>query len=153
MNPSPQIRTARRGDREGWLNLRMALWPDAVREELARDIERHFQAPGSVPTLAEAFLLVAGDEVWGMAEVSCRPYAEGCASSPVAYLEGWFVVESRCRQGWGERLLAAVEVWARDRGCTEFASDALIDNAVSRAAHRAAGFDEVEEIVCFRKTL
>lgn len=36
---------------------------------------------------------------------------------------------------------------------TEFGSDALIDNATSAAAHRALGFNETEQIRCFRKDL
>jgi aminoglycoside 6'-N-acetyltransferase I len=46
--------------------------------------------------------------------------------------------------------MAAGIAWARGRGCTEFAADALLDNEVSHAAHRALGFEEVERIVCFR---
>lgn len=38
-------------------------------------------------------------------------------------------------------------------GCTEFASDALAENADSAAAHHALGFEEVEVIRCFRKGL
>jgi aminoglycoside 6'-N-acetyltransferase I len=49
--------------------------------------------------------------------------------------------------------VAAAEDWARGQGCTEFASDTLLDNDVSSAAHRALGFEEVECIRCFRKTL
>ena len=47
----------------------------------------------------------------------------------------------------------AVEDWARARGYTEMASDALLDNSVSHAWHSAQGFDEVERIVVYRKDL
>jgi len=43
--------------------------------------------------------------------------------------------------------------WARERGCSELASDALLDNAASRAMHRALGFEETERAVFFRKSL
>lgn len=43
----------------------------------------------------------AADQVWvaedasgrllGFVELSLRPYAEGCASSPVPYIEAWYV--------------------------------------------------------------
>jgi len=64
------------------------------------------------------------------------------------------------RLGPGERPLAlfhglvrVAEDWARSQGCTEFASDALIDNHVSAAAHRALGFQETVQIRCFRKVI
>ena len=50
-------------------------------------------------------------------------------------------------------LIAAVEAWTREQGCTELASDALIDNAASHAAHAACGFEETERVVYFRKPL
>jgi ribosomal protein S18 acetylase RimI-like enzyme len=50
-------------------------------------------------------------------------------------------------------LIERAEAWAVERGCPEFASDALIDNGVSAAAHRALGFEDVEQIRCFWKPL
>ena len=47
-------------------------------------------------------------------------------------------------------LMAAGVEWARARGCTEFASDALLDNSLSHAAHKALGFVETCRIVCFK---
>jgi aminoglycoside 6'-N-acetyltransferase I len=41
----------------------------------------------------------------------------------------------------------------RDQGCREFASDALLDNSGSLAAHAACGFEETERVVYFRKRL
>jgi aminoglycoside 6'-N-acetyltransferase I len=94
-----------------------------------------------------------GGRVIGFAEVSRRLYAEGCESSPVGFLEGWYVVPERRHQGVGRALVEAAERWARELGCTEFASDALAENLDSAAAHRALGFQEVEVIRCFRKDL
>jgi aminoglycoside 6'-N-acetyltransferase I len=102
-------------------------------------------------------VLVAEDQassaLIGLAEVSRRTYAEGCETSPVGFLEGWYVVPERRRQGIGRALVDAAEVWARELGCRELASDALVDNRVSAEAHRALGFEEVEVIRCFRKEL
>lgn len=39
----------------------------------------------------------------GLAELSRRAYAEGCETSPVGFLEGWYVVPERRRQGVGAR--------------------------------------------------
>jgi aminoglycoside 6'-N-acetyltransferase I len=46
-----------------------------------------------------------------------------------------------------------VEAWARERGFRELASDALLENTVSHAAHAALGFEEVERAVKYRKPL
>ena len=53
---------------------------------------------------------------------SLRPYAEGCATTPVAFLEAWFVSPERRRRGVGRALVATAEAWARGRGCHEFAN-------------------------------
>ena len=50
-------------------------------------------------------------------------------------------------------LVAEAERWAASVGCSEFASDALIDNTRSRAMHAALGFEETERVVFFRKAL
>jgi aminoglycoside 6'-N-acetyltransferase I len=89
----------------------------------------------------------------GFAELSIRAYAEDCTTDRVAYLEGWYVVPDARRQGVGRALMAAAETWGRSQGCTEFGSDALLDNDVSEAAHLALGFEETVQLRCFRKLL
>ena len=138
--------------------LRTALWPDEGGTSHADEVARFFAEPRSGPgTMPEAVLVAestgAAPTLVGFAEISRRLYAEGCETSPVGFLEGWYVVAERRREGVGRALVAAAEAWARDLGCQEFASDALADNLVSAAAHRALGFEEVEVIRCFRKDL
>jgi aminoglycoside 6'-N-acetyltransferase I len=131
--------------------MRQSLWPSAPGEH-AGEIAAFFGGDRSDP--AEVFIaLDDGGRAIGFAEVSIRPYAEGCHSGRVAYLEGWFVEEASRRQGVGATLVAAVEEWGRAQGCTELGSDAEIHNAASAAAHRSLGFTEVERIICFRKAL
>ena len=132
-----------------WVRMRSALHgasDDHERE--ARDfIEGRFPPYG-------VFVVPRADAgLCGYVEVGERPYAEGCDSSPVAYLESWWVDEDMRGRGIGRALVAVAEAWARERGRTEIASDALLDNDVSHAAHQALGFEEVERIVCFRKAL
>lgn len=91
--------------------------------------------------------------VLGFTEISIRPYAEGCRTNRVAYLEGWFVVPQARNAGVGRALVAGAEDWARSQGCTEFASDADPGNDASTAAHRALGFADVGLVRCFRKDL
>ena len=85
--------------------------------------------------------------------MSLRSIAEGCRTTPVPYVEGWYVMPEARRRGIGRELMGAAESWARERGDVEIASDALIDNLPSERAHRALGFVEVERAIHFRKDL
>jgi aminoglycoside 6'-N-acetyltransferase I len=103
--------------------------------------------------LPVVFVAEAHGRLVGFLELDLRKYAAGCSSSPVPFIEGWFVEPDLQRQGVGRALIAAAEAWACAAGHPEIASDAEIDNQRGIAAHRAVGFDEVERVVCFRKTL
>jgi hypothetical protein len=97
-----------------WAEMRSRLWPDEDAEDLLRGAEAYFS--GGVAHLVE--VLLARDPegaVVGFAELSIRPYAEGCVSSRVAFLEGWYVE-----------------------------ADSLVDNPLRTKAHLALGFAEVE---------
>ena len=132
-----------------WVALRIALWPDADREIMARE------APGMLagPDLLVRLACEAGRAI-GFVEASIRrDYVNGCESSPVAFVEGIYVVPEKRGCGVARGLIAAVETWAREQGVKELASDALLDNARSHAMHRALGFSETERVVYFRKLL
>lgn len=152
------VRHIQPSDRERWLALRCQLWPDESEEQLAEETLCFFAQPERRGGMMPEEVLVAvrpGDpsDVVGFAELSRRMYAEGCETSPVGFLEGWFVISSVRGRGVGRALVKAGEDWARAAGCKEFASDTTADNVGSAAAHRALGFDEVEVIRCFRKDL
>jgi aminoglycoside 6'-N-acetyltransferase I len=103
---------------------------------------------------ADVFVAEREDgSVAGFVEVGARPYADGCDTSPVAYIEAWYVDPDVRRSGVGRALLAAAEEWARGRGYREMASDSGLDNAISHAAHRRAGYEEVDRVVQYRKRL
>lgn len=95
----------------------------------------------------------ADGRLGGFIEVGLRSYAEGCSTSPVAYVEGWYVDDDLRRSGVGRALVVEAEAWALRRGLTEMASDTGLENNVSIAAHRALGFEEVERAVLFKKPL
>jgi aminoglycoside 6'-N-acetyltransferase I len=145
------VRAARKDDAEVWRRMREALWPDDGQSH-AREIDEFFAGRLHMP-LAVLLALNEGGTVLGFAELSIRPYAEDCVTDRVAYLEGWYVVPEARRRGIGRALVSAAEEWARGQGCTEFGSDALLDNDVSAAAHHALGFEETVQIRCFRKPL
>jgi aminoglycoside 6'-N-acetyltransferase I len=146
-----QVRSATPGDKADWLRMRHALWPDEGGGH-ADEIERYFAGQLNLPL--EVLLAFDGlGRAIGFAELSIRAYAEDCVTDRVAYLEGWYVHPSSRRTGVGRALVLAAESWARAQGCTEFGSDALIDNDTSLVAHLALGFEETVQIRCFRKPL
>ena len=140
------VRRAGAADLSAWNAMRMALWPDAddttqqLLAQLARDDAGVWLA------------LRATGEAVGFAEASIRrDYVNGTATSPVGFLEGLYVDPAWRRSGVGRALVDAIEQWTRRQGCSELASDALIDNTDSHAAHVAYGFEETERVVYFRK--
>ena len=145
------IRPVTPADAAVWLPMREALWPDETGSSHAREIERFFAGELLMPLAV--LLAVDSTGPVGFVELSIRAYAEGCYSGRVAFLEGWYVEPEARRKGVGRALVEASLAWGRSRGCTEFGSDALLDNLASQAAHRALGFEEVVQIRCFRKDL
>jgi aminoglycoside 6'-N-acetyltransferase I len=147
----PIIRRVNADDAAAWLRMREALWPDETGSH-AQEVRDYLAGRLNMPL--EVLLAVddAGTPL-GFVELSIRAYAEDCITNRVAYLEGWYVVPDARRQGVGAALVRAAEDWGRAQGCTEFASDAVLDNDVSAAAHRALGFDETVQIRCFKKNL
>ena len=90
----------------------------------------------------------------GFAQCGLRTdYVEGTQSSPVGYLEGIFVKEEYRKNGYAKELLYACEMWAKDMGCIEFASDCELENMTSLTFHIKMGFDETNRIICFKKKL
>lgn len=89
----------------------------------------------------------------GFLEATIRPFAEGCETKPVGYIEGWYVDSSLRRRGIGTRLVRAAEAWAEQEGCVEMGSDCILENRLSLRAHRALGYEERERLIHFRKRL
>lgn len=144
------IREARASDAKEWLRMRCLLWSDATPEEHAAEIAEYFAVRDSLVTLVAER---SDNSLCGFLEASVRDYAEGCQTLGVGYIEGWFIDEDARRQGVGAQLVRAAEAWARSRGCREMASDCLLENDISLAAHLCLGYEEVERAIHFRKTL
>jgi aminoglycoside 6'-N-acetyltransferase I len=128
-----------------WRRMRTALWPDQTEADMSAWLVR-----------PDAVVLVAvkpPSGLAGFAEVGARPFVDGCESSPVAYLEGWYVDADQREQGIGAALIHAVEDWARAQGYRELASDTELDNLISQRAHERLGFSEVERAVRYRNEL
>jgi GNAT superfamily N-acetyltransferase len=144
-----EIRKYRPADWDEWLRMNRALFPGFTLEgdeaEMRATVAR---------SDAQVFVLDRGDgRLAGYVETGERSIVDGCESSPVGYIEAWYVDPDVRKSGHGRDLLAAAEQWARDRGRSEMGSDALLDNDVSHEAHRKAGYEEVDKVINYRKSL
>ena len=148
------VRTLVPSDRSEWLRLLQGLHPELSEADHVPSIDA-FLSNRSIGELIPAAVFVAerqDERLGGFLEISIRNYAEACRGD-TPYIESWYVDDDLRGTGIGRALMDAAERWARDRGFTELASDALLDNSLSHAAHTALGFEEVERIVVFRKPL
>lgn len=150
-----EIREARAGDEQELVEMQALLWPEASAEELREETDA--KVNGRNRSTLPGVILVAECESSGLAgfvEVGLRSHADGCDTAhPVGFIEGWFVREGLRGRGVGRALIQAAEAWACGHGCTEMASDALIENQASCDAHCALGFEVVDRCVHFRKSI
>lgn len=137
---------------DAWAGMRHALWPHHPLQEHVGEIREYFS--GRRDDVAACFLAFSDNcESIGFIEMGLRSHAAGCATGSVAYIEGLYVEPEFRRKGVASRLMESAEQWAIGHGHREIASDALLDNVISHQAHRKMGFDEVESVVLFRKSL
>lgn len=148
------IREAGPEDRVQLARLRHALWPAGSVAEHEEELSAIFAGAWSKIYPYVIFVDESPEEIVGFAEVTLRSRADGCDPiQPVGYFEGWYVAESHRREGRGRALLRAAEEWARAQGCREMASDTWLDNEISQQAHAALGFELVDRVVNYKKTL
>lgn len=134
-------------DRQHWLRMRQALFPDCSDAMHAFEMERHLDG-GFAVILAEA-----EDATVGFIEVSVRTRVEHSTEEHVGYVEAWYVKPEWHGRGAGRALMHAAEEWVRGRGLRELASDTDLGNTDGLAAHKALGFYETERIITLLKRL
>ena len=143
------IRQATKVDIQAVAQLAAKMWTEPTVNELAEEFEAAL-----IDENATIFLCIVDKRTVGFAQCQLRrDYVEGASTSPVGYLEGVFVETEYRSRGYAKDLLSACEQWAKERGCTEFASDCELDNDQSLAFHLHAGFTEVNRIICFAKKI
>jgi aminoglycoside 6'-N-acetyltransferase I len=143
------IRRAAREDKPEWLRLRQGLWPGAPIEYLDYDLDEILADPDQAVFVASR----ADGSLVAFVETSLREYAEACETSPVGYIEAWYVDPHVRGQKLGREMVRMAEDWAREKGCTEMASDTWIENEAGIQAHLKMGYHEVERLVHFVKRL
>jgi len=143
------IRRATYEDKSDWLRMRQRLWPEAPIQYLEFDLDDRL-------TDADYAVFVSSSTDGGLVafiETGLRDYGEGCETSPVGYIEAWYVDEHIRGRNVGRDLVHVAEEWAREKGCTEMASDTWLENEASIAAHLKLGYWEAERLVHFVKKL
>ena len=143
------VRAFRDSDWVEWLRMSVALFVGVGADDLEQGMLAWRAREDTSVFIAER------DDgcVAGFVEVGSRLYADGCESSPVGYIEAWYVDPDVRLRGLGRALLVAAEQWARGRGYREMASDALLENDVSHIAHTRSGYQEVARVIQYRKAL
>lgn len=97
------------------------------------------------------FVYCADDDYVGMLSLSIRnDYVQGTSTSPVAYVEGIYVKPAYRNKGIAKQLVEFSKCWALERGCSELASDCVIDNLDSYEFHKSVGFEEAGRVICFK---
>lgn len=144
------IQRATLNDLDEWLQLALALWPDSDSDEL-----RWLLTTIQQSAKEDGFLVRNGQGLAiGFMNLSLRTdYVPGATQTPVAFLEGIYVEPAYQHQGIGQLLIQQAEQWAKEKGCTELASDVQLSNSTGESFHIKAGFEEVERVIQFIKTL
>lgn len=143
------IRRATDEDKPDWLRMRQALWPDAPVDYLTFDLDDKLADPDYAVFVASN----PDGELVALIEAGLRDYGEGCETSPVGYIEAWYVDERLRGQKLGREMVHAAEGWAREKGMREMASDTWLDNEAGIAAHWRLGYIEADRLVHFVKRL
>ena len=143
------IKRAKVEDAEILADLALQMWTEHDSEEMAEEFRKLVMNEEDA-----CFIILVDDCPIGFAQCQLRyDYVEGAESSPVGYLEGIIISEGYRKKGYAAQLLSECEKWAKEKGCTEFASDCEADNADSLKFHMALGFEEANRIICFRKDI
>lgn len=128
--------------------LAIKMWDNNSVDGLETDFVDYMNNDGAI--------FVAYDSGTAIAFSQCgfrHDYVEGTETSPVGYLEGIFVEEGYRRQGVASDLVRECQMFAKEQGCTEFASDCELSNEESLKFHLKLGFEEANRIICFTKKL
>ena len=143
------VKQAKPGDAMTLAELAMKLWKGHSIKELSKMFDDLISGDNAV-----CFLQYVDGKAIGFAQCRLRyEYVEGTDSSPVGYLEGIFVEDAYRKHGHAKTLLRACEAWAKEKHCTEFASDCELENDDSLRFHTAMGFEVANRIICFRKDI
>ena len=143
------IRKAAKTDMVSVAEMAVMMWDSHSVEELKGEFEQEIENKDCV-----MYIYCIDNIPIGFAQCGLRhDYVEGTESCPVGYLEGIYVREEYRNRGYAGELLAECEKWAKQKGCSEFASDCELNNDASLQFHMRVGFTEANRIICFTKRI
>ncbi len=154
VEPIPiEIVEAMPSDLDDWVQMALQLWP--AEEDLSRaEVEMRAELSGILESAKDTGLIARDHEGVAIAFINlsiCYEYVPGAKRFPVAYVEGIYVADLARKTGVGKALVVRAEEWAIAKGCTQLASDVMIENVESCQFHTRVGFQEVERVVFFIK--
>lgn len=131
------------------ITLANKLWTDCSENDLKELFNNLIDNPQALVLLA-----YIDDLIVGFCQCQLRnDYVEGSTSSPVGYLEGVYIEPNFRKQNLAKVLVDKCCDWAKQKGCSEFASDCELNNDTSLKFHKKIGFKEANRIICFIKKL
>ena len=130
-------------------SLAVALWPSHSLEDMRCEFTELLNRSNT-----RIYVCAVQEQLIGFAQFSIRKdYVEGASCSPVAHLEGLYVIPEYRRKGVARALINMGEEWARGKNCLQMASDCELHNDTSIKLHIGEGFREVNRVICFLKEL
>ena len=143
------IRKAAKTDMVSVAEMAVMMWDSHSVEELKGEFEQEIENKDCV-----MYIYCIDNIPIGFAQCGLRhDYVEVTESRPVGYLEGIYVREEYRNRGYARELLAECEKWAKQKGCSEYASDCELNNDASLQFHMRVGFTEANRIICFTKRI
>jgi aminoglycoside 6'-N-acetyltransferase I len=140
-----KLRPIDKSDFPLWQRMRREIYPILDPEYDRREMEQI-----SASDIWFCYFIEDGGAPIGLVELSSRNIVDGCLSSPVAYLEGLYL-EPECRgRGLGTQAMRLVFDWCRERGFSELATDAELENLRAQNFYSMLGFEETDRVVEYR---
>ena len=134
---------------QAWVAMAQELWPQSSAAALQQEFSNIQSSSRKC-----IFLSSHENQPTGFIYLSTREdHVEGVSHYPVAYIEGLYVDPQSRYYHVATALVREGEAWARQQGCKQLASDAELYNHGSHIFHNKVGFQEVNRIICYAKTL
>ena len=102
----------------------LELWTECDFEEEYEAYKNIIEADDEI-----CYLLQENNTYIGFIHLTLRhDYVEGTDDLPVAYIEALYIKAAYQREGFGKKLINVAELWAKQKGCSQLASDTELNN-------------------------
>jgi aminoglycoside 6'-N-acetyltransferase I len=125
--------------------LTLELWIDCEYEKEYANYKRILKSDNE-----NCYLIREKKKYFGFIYISIRyENVEGTTTSPVGYIEGIYIKPKFREIGAGKRLVNYGILWAKQKNCTQIASDSELTNQTSIKFHEKVGFTESNRTINF----